>query len=63
MKTSYTVTKGQGLRVNDNAEVFQVGKKDWAVVDFQTQSAHYFLNKREAMRFIKQCGSKDIVRS
>ena len=53
MKTSYSLTKGTGLAVNKNEEIFQVGK-DWALVNFQTQSAHYFHGKRDAMRFLKQ---------
>ena len=50
---SVTLTKGTGIRVNKDEEIFQIGK-DWVVVNFKNQSSHYFYGKREAMQFLKQ---------
>lgn len=53
MKTSHTLIRGTGLKVNEDEEIFQVGK-DWALVNFKNGGAHYFHGKREAMNFLKQ---------
>lgn len=52
---STTLVKGTGIKVTDDEEIFQVNK-DWVLVDFKTQSAHYFHGKRDAMRFLKLLG-------